>query len=360
MNKYLSVKLRIISLISIILVVLLHSNNTTVKFNSGNMNFDNGYNVFMQNFFSLGITRIAVPIFFCISGYLYFLNTKGTIQEFLQKYKKRGKTLLIPYLIWSTWGVLFYFTLQLLPQSKDFFTKDLITSYSFSKTLNTIIRNPIPYQLWFVRDLIILVVVSPLIYWATKYFKIIPVMLLFIVWLELFEFSFVILSSDAIFFFCLGAYLAIFKSEFMVKKLNKRVYIVFIFVWVLIVLVKTSLMYQHSEKTIEIISLLLHKMSIGVGIIALWSVYDILMINKEKPNVVILNLSSLTFFIYAFHEPVLTIVKKGLFYMGGVSEMLSITVYFVAPIITIFLSILVGSFMRRYMLGFYKLITGGR
>ena len=70
MNKYLSDKLRIISLISMIMVVFLHSYNVTVKFSSGNMSFNDGYNVFIQNFFSQGITRIAVPIFFCISGCL--------------------------------------------------------------------------------------------------------------------------------------------------------------------------------------------------------------------------------------------------------------------------------------------------
>jgi hypothetical protein len=37
MNKYLSDKLRIISFISIIMVVFIHTINTTVKFNSGNI-----------------------------------------------------------------------------------------------------------------------------------------------------------------------------------------------------------------------------------------------------------------------------------------------------------------------------------
>lgn len=63
MNKYLSDKLRIISLISMIMVVFLHSYNVTVKFSSGNMSFNDGYNVFIQNFFSQGITRIACQFF---------------------------------------------------------------------------------------------------------------------------------------------------------------------------------------------------------------------------------------------------------------------------------------------------------
>jgi len=154
------------------MVVFIHSYNVTVKFSSGNMSFNDGYNVFIQNFFSQGITRIAVPIFFCISGYLFFLKFRGTINEFVLKYKKRAKSLLLPYLIWSIWGLVFYFGLQLFPQSKNFFTNDLIVNYSLKKILNTIFLNPIPYQLWFVRDLIVLVILTPIIYWLTKYFRV--------------------------------------------------------------------------------------------------------------------------------------------------------------------------------------------
>lgn len=357
MNKYLSVKLRIISLISMIMVVLLHSHNTSTKFNSGNMNFNEGYNVFIQNFFSQGITRIAVPIFFCISGYLFFLKFKGTISEYILKYQKRAKSLLLPYLFWSIWGMFFYFVLQLFPLSKNFFTKDLIVNYSFAKILDTMFLNPIPYQLWFVRDLIVLVILSPLIYWTTKYFRTIPILLLFIIWLGFFEFNFVIFSNESIFFFCVGAYFAINKKEYLTKKLNHRFYLTFIFIWPLIVLFKTVIMSQSSD---QIVILFSHKISIIIGLIAIWSIYDIIMIKKVNPNKVIMSLSYFSFFLYAFHEPILTIIKKGLFYFAGASEIVSIIIYFLAPTMTIIISILFGSFVKKYIPKFYGLITGGR
>ncbi len=358
MNKYLSDKLRIISLISMIMVVFLHSYNVTVKFSSGNMSFNDGYNVFIQNFFSQGITRIAVPIFFCISGYLFFLKFRGTINEFVLKYKKRAKSLLLPYLIWSIWGLVFYFCLQLFPQSKNFFTNDLIVNYSLKKILNTIFLNPIPYQLWFVRDLIVLVILTPVIYWLIKHFRVIPIALLFIIWLGLFNFSFLIFSNESIFFFCLGAYFAINKSEYLIKKLNQKFYLAFIFLWVLIVFFKTILTSQNSDQTVLL--LLLHKISIILGLLALWSIYDILLIKKENPNKTILSLSCFSFFLYAFHEPILTIIKKGLFYIAGASETMSIIIYFLAPIMTIIISIVLGSFIKKLTPKFYGLITGGR
>ena len=358
MNKYLSDKLRIISFISIIMVVFIHSYNITVKFNSGNMYLISEYNVFVQNFFSQGISRIAVPIFFCISGYLFFLKLNGTIDEFILKYRKRAKSLLLPYLIWSIWGLLFYIILQLFPQGKNFFTNELIVDYSFTKILKTIFLYPITYQLWFVRDLMVFVIFSPIFYWLIKYFRAIPILLLFIIWLGFFNFSFVILKNESIFYFCLGAYFAINKSDFIFKKLNQKYYWIFTFIWIIILSLKTTLIYTKYDQTV--LFLLLDKIGTLIGIIAIWSIYDIAMRNKTNPNKTIYNLSLFTFFIYVFHEPLLKIIKKVIFYISGASGIMSMINFFMAPVITIFICILVGNFIKKNAPGFYSLITGGR
>lgn len=358
MNKYLSEKLRIVSFVSMIMVVFLHSYNLTIKFSSGNIRFDSMYNIFIQNFFSQGITRVAVPIFFCISGYLFFLNIKGKINEFVVKYRKRAKSLLLPYLFWSLWGLMFYFFLQILPQSKKFFTSDLIVNYSFAKLLERIFIDPIPYQLWFLRDLMVLVILSPMIYWLTKYFRAILIILFFIIWLEFFRFSFVIVTNESIFFFCLGAYFAINKRDCLLKKFEQKYYLIFAFFWILLVFLKTVLICQNSDQ--KVLMLLLHKLSIIFGLIGIWSFYDILMIKKMNPNKMIFNISSFSFFLYAFHEPLLTLIRKGLFYIMGTREIVSIIIYFLAPIVTIIVSVLLGYFIKRNLPKFYKLITGGR
>lgn len=340
------------------MVVFLHSYNANVKFSSGDINFHNECNLFIQKFFSEGITRIAVPMFFCISGYLFFLNFSGTRIDFCIKYIKRAKSLLLPYLFWSIWGLSFYFCLQLFPQSKAFFTKELIVNYSFQKILDTIFINPIPYQLWFMRDLIVLVIFSPFIYWITKHFRIIPVLLLFIIWLVFFKFSFVIFSDESVLFFCLGAYFAVYKSEYLSKPLSQKCYLIFTIIWILIVLFKTVLISQNSDQTVLL--WLLHKISIIIGLLATWSLYDIYNDKKDNPNKAILNLSYLSFFIYAFHEPTLTIIKKGLFFIAGASEITSVAIYFLAPIVTIIISVLLGGLIKKRIPRFYELITGGR
>lgn len=126
-------------------------------------------------------------------------------------------------MLWSFWGLAFFFILQQVPQSKSFFTNDLIANYSFTKVLDTLFLNPIPYQLWFLRDLIVLVLFSPIIYLLIKHLKWIPLIVFLILWLDLFDNNTVLAG-------------------------------------------------------------LIHKTSIVFGIMALWSAYDLLMKHKESPG----------------------------------------------------------------------------
>lgn len=58
--------------------------------------------------FSLGLCQVAVPIFFLISGYLFFVRLEEwDTGIWTGKLKKRIKTLLIPYLIWNIIAALF-------------------------------------------------------------------------------------------------------------------------------------------------------------------------------------------------------------------------------------------------------------
>lgn len=358
MNKYLSEKIKLISLISMILVVFLHSYHEIVKFNSTTSNFDSKLSLFIQEFISHGIANIAVPIFFCISGYLFFLKFTGRKEEFVMKYQRRIRSLLLPYLFWSVWGLLIYFTLQQIPFSKIFFTKDLIETYSFFMILDTIFINPIPYQLWFVRDLIVLVFISPLIYWIIKYLRAIPIILLLAAWSDLLNFNFVIFESVSIFFFSLGGYFAIYRSNLILKKLDQKYYYVFVFLWILLVSSKIFLQFQNPDQTILIA--LLNKVSILVGMIGLWSVYDIIMWKKTTPNKNLLYFSTFSFFIYTSHEPILTMIKKGLFYIAGMSEITSILIYFSAPIITITLVVILAIFLKQSFPKLYEFVSGRR
>lgn len=357
-DKYLSLKIKFVSFFSSIMVVFLHSFNLESNVGKDFLNFSYGYSFFIQKLISNGITRTAVPIFFTISGFLFFYNFQPNKIGFLLKFKKRSKNLLFPYLLWSSWGILFFFLIQLFPQSKPFFNNELILNYSLAKFFNTLFLKPINYQLWFIRDLIVLVILSPLVYLAIRYLKLIPVLFFLIAWIVENQFNFIILSNEAIFFFFLGAFFGIKNFNFLIHRRTSRYYLLFLILWILILIFKTMLDYKDYNNILLIT--FIHKVSIISGMISIWITYDILIAKNSFVEEHFYKIISFSFFIYTFHEPVLTIIKKSLFFVLGSSEFISLIVYFLAPVITIFISIYVGSFTKKITPKFYELITGGR
>ena len=88
------------------------------------------------------LVKVAMPAFFVMSGYLFFANVEQFNKEiFSQKIRRRIKTLLIPYIIWN-----------------------LLMAVKL-KTINlSFFWTPANMPLWFLRDLMIVSLLSPIIY----------------------------------------------------------------------------------------------------------------------------------------------------------------------------------------------------
>lgn len=85
------------------MVVLLHSQQIGTDYNLPNWTNMSGEDIFtaVNIFFSHALCHVAVPVFFVISGYLFFYGIKkfdGKI--YFDKLKKRSR-FIIPYLLWN-------------------------------------------------------------------------------------------------------------------------------------------------------------------------------------------------------------------------------------------------------------------
>lgn len=188
-----------------------------------------------QGFYNLSVIILskvlascAVPTFFLISGFLFFHNfTKWSWDGYTRKLKGRVKTLIIPYFSWNAIVFLSVILLrikniilggQTWTKLYDYIKDEWVAcfwDYSKWETLGNIIGNstyntaPIDIPLWFLRDLIIMVLLSPVIYFYIKKCKIGGVLLLSIAYLTNIWISTPGFSIAAFFFFSLGAYFAI-------------------------------------------------------------------------------------------------------------------------------------------------------
>ncbi len=352
MDNYTSQKIKIASFLLMIMVVFLHSYNLDSKQGNELVFFEKDYNWAIQNFISNGITRIAVPLFFLISGFLFIQSPSFGIEDYKIKVGKRFKTLVIPYLFWTLFGLILYIIMQSIPQSQGFFTKKLIKDYTFIEWLNAIFNTPIPYQLWFLKDLIVMVFLSPLIVFAIKRLRILYLSIIFIFWM--FSQDAVFLTSEALLFFSTGMYLSLFQKEIITMKSKKT--FALLWLWILFLIAKT-LLPLFITNTFLVSTLL--KASILFGIVAFWGFLDQFG-NRLANNKVFSFGMTFSFFLYLFHEPLLTIVKKALFAVLSFSTFTGLIIYLVAPIISITVSIFVGVIYKAVAKNLYHFSVGGR
>lgn len=167
MCQYLSDKIRVMSFFSIILVFYIHSGFHDLPHEIHGMSF----NYYLQELISGVLGRCAVPLFYAISGYLFFRGVQQSNDIFI-KIKKRCKTLIIPYALSALILPLFYIGMSFVPASEDFVNNGDFMEHFNDNAPNVLFQlyidagngAPLAFHLWFLRDLIIIVFLSPLLY----------------------------------------------------------------------------------------------------------------------------------------------------------------------------------------------------
>lgn len=326
------------------------------------------FSFFMKFVFAF-LKNQSVPIYFFISGYVFFLIDGAFSKKiYIKKLKNRIKTLLIPYILWNILAAGLFIACHYPPLS--FFFPGLSVNnlnFSLSGILNvfwdvnaSIAGNsesvcawnvmPQDVPLWFVRDLMCLTLLSPIIYFVIKKFKLYAVLLFGMFWFYgscsdsltgeapgLICRLFVGLS-----FFSFGAYFSINKID-MVYQLGKYSKMSF-FMYPALGLLYIVLSYIIvSPLVLGVIKTL----NIFVG---LFFAYNIAALIIEKGIFRVSSfLASSSFFIYVAHGLIFdSIVKITLLSLKPISDFGVLGTYLLATTFVIMVLLGVYWLMRRY------------
>ena len=314
------------------------------------------FNIKLQEFLSGMIGRCAVPLFFAISGYLFFLNTENGMSCVWQKMKKRVITLLVPYLIACLFLPGFYLVMELIPGTSGFINSATPFSDKLFLSIDQLLiffyidagnGSPYAFHLWFLRDLIIIVAVSPILYWIRN--SKINGLVLCAALYGLVLFDIPILPVYGLFWFMFGAY---FLSE--LSKMKYRNVLTILFLALSIVELGYPVWGGHF--------LILKIPIILLGIISVWLWYDRLVPEsfELKNHKSLSTACGFTFFIYLYHEPTINIVRKLLVIPLGHSSSSFAFSYLISPWVFAFIFVLIGMALKKYVRIPYSIIVGGR
>lgn len=355
-DKSSSERLDIIKFPLIVGVVFIHAYDTQVVMAGQAVGVASSSELsdFIRNLISQGFARTAVPLFFLISGFLFFQNFSYCVSGYKKKLKSRVNTLLIPYLFWNIATLFLVALVQSVPVAQSLISgmHAPVSTYGAYDYLNAIFgidRFPISYQFWFIRDLIILILLVPLIHLILKFVPHAMFATLFALWFL--DIWFVYSPSVlAVTFFYIGTYLANQnKSLFALDKFGSEVTFAYLIVLGADMMTGDNLYHLY-----------IHNTGIVLGCIsALFLTNSIVKSSLAKRF--FLWCSSFSFFVFATHEPLLNLLRK-LAYKTVMphSDLAVLSLYFLIPILTVMLCTLLYLGMKKFTPRFLNIIAGGR
>lgn len=325
------------------------------------------------------LTHISVPCFFVISGFLFFLKTPElTMDVYKTKMKKRFFTLLIPYIIWNIIPLFILIGIKL--------NKPLLHGWTWNQYANYIIQmftdhgflelfwkwntwggyydnwlgfrvlssGPYNFPLWYLRDLIIISVLTPILYILLKKFGKWLLALLVILYFGNITSPMPGTGTTVLLYFGTGAYLAINRRNIIVefRKIEKPCYI-------LAIIFMLFATYYNGN-----LSLIGHYFYCGYILTGVVSAFNLashlLENNKVKVHTI---LTSSVFFIYAFHTNWIvsiydSILNKVLMLVG--IDPINMITYITTPFAKAAICIIVCILIDRYFPKIGKLLTGNR
>lgn len=298
-----------------------------------------------------------VPVLFIISGYLFFKGANSMEPHFFRnKLKRRVHSLLIPYMAWNTLALLLFYVKSSnvlgdvsLQSGEEFSLLKYLSGYwSFYFTEGVPVNGP----LWFVRNLMVVCLLTPLLYrllrgrlgWLFLLFAAVCVSCEFLIPIHGFDIF-------SILFFSIGAWLQLHN----VNIIN----IPPVMGWIAVAMYFPVSYFQfglYDDSWYMACSL------VAVLVKAVAMVFVISELFRCRILRSVPKIAEQTFYLYALHGLIIGPVIKPLYILSGYTNnpLLLLSISLLAVLIVIFISSASYNLLKKYTPSFLKILSGGR
>lgn len=344
-QSYFSKKVTFLNVMLTIFIVLLHA-ETPLRFGVA---LDKSY-PFIYSVFTL--VQLGVPMFFFISAVLFFKQC--TFADLEKKYERRIFSLLIPYLLWNTIFVIVYVILLHIPfiQERMHMSPDILDTPR--EILGAIIQSRCT-PLWFVKDLMLLTLLAPVILLLLKDMRWMLVAFIvslaiavagnysyenIIIWIPVYLQGAVVGHSS----FQSGSYRSL--DSIIQGKYGK----IFLCVVLMALLAILYVFLYRDHSCIRVFRY--------CAPIVVWGLFDFLFRDYINNKFVVKSWMNYMFIIYCMHHFILNVLQKIISTQFAPTRIILNLTYIATPIITVLIIICISQYMSRF--SFYKYFSGGR
>lgn len=288
------------------------------------------------------IAQIAVPGFFMISSYLFYRNF--TWDKLWSKWNSRIRSILVPFILWNTIYYLGYVIASRLPFVAEVVGKEAVP-FGIQTAAEAIIHYTYNYVFWYMYQLILLIVLTPVIYLGIKYFWMGILVLLGILWGIKSGASLPHLNLDALLYYCIAAFAALHGKRIAQGSWDKKTGLS----GVLILL--GALALAGIYKTTSVVVTVMIR---GLIPVALWLIVSERWLCPAKAWM------KYNFFLYAVHFAFVRLINKTAAMMLPGYPALPLVFYILMPVIIVVISYWLGAFLRKYLPVVWHMLHGGR
>ena len=357
-----SQKFRFFAFLAMGLLVFVHGYNLNERYLQPWSMVDEPltFTTFAEYLLANGLLRFRIPILFVISGYLFALHDA---QPHGERVRKRARTLLVPYLLWSALGLAFTFLLQQWPATAAVVREARLQPFGDVPVAQlglwrfwvSLIVVPTPFQFWFLRCLFIYNLAYPWLRSAVRRAPRVTFGIFTLLWLA--TFGAWIIEGEGLLFFTLGIWLCQTGANLEARPAWLRLGPTAA-IWGALAALKTWLAFQHYPR-LGILLLLLHKAVVAGGMVVMWYGID-RVVRRAMARRWFVWLSSFSFMIYALHVPLINYAMIWLFPLCRGVPHYRLLLFVLLPTVVIAFCVLVGAALRRAVPRVYGVLTGGR
>ncbi len=334
-----------------ILVVFIHTIPSELYTVRLNLTANNLY-LLVSESISHYVGRTAVPCFFLFSGYFFFLKMKDyNLTSYLKQLSKRSKTLLLPYLAWNCLFIVAALLKNTLFLKLNIGEDEILRTINNTSIYQLLWAGPILFPLWYLRDLLCMVLLTPVFYIVFRYAKAWGLLPFALAYLLVWESGVPGLGAVSLLFFGIGAYMGLYKFDIVSTCSTLSSYLILPAIALLIAALAARSIHQ-TEYLIRAFVVL------GVP---LWISLGAYLIKCGKLSRHLLTLSQTVFFIYALHELYIINWLKGAFSRLPIDHIAAKWIsYFSIPTICLLICLCMYRLLRNYFPGILAILSGGR